>query len=72
MFIDLSDKVKKRIDTEHADVSSWLRLLPSDRYKRFQKLFERINAQDMRQMCGFAARCIDEGKGEVLLVARMD
>jgi len=50
-FIDLSEKGKKRIDTKHADVSSKLRQLPQDRFERFQKLFERIDAQDMRQMC---------------------
>ena len=51
MFVDLSDKVKKGIDTEHADVSSWLRQLSSDRFDRFQRLFERIDTQEFRQIC---------------------
>jgi hypothetical protein len=51
MFVDLSDKVEKRIDTEHTDVGSWLRQLPSDRFERFQKLLERIDVEDFRQIC---------------------
>ncbi len=51
MFVHLSDKVARRIDTEHPDVGSRLRQLPSDRFERFQKLFEHIDAKDLRQMC---------------------
>jgi hypothetical protein len=51
MFIDLSAKVKHRIDMDSADVGKEIRQLPPDAVERYQQLFERIDADSIHQMC---------------------
>lgn len=51
MFIDLSDKVKKRIDLENPDVGNKIKDLTSDKLERFRILFESIDKNDLHQMC---------------------
>ena len=51
ILLDLSAKLKKRIDLENPDVGEKIKALPSDRFARFRKLFERVDTHDLHQMC---------------------
>lgn len=51
VLVDLSDKLKKRIDKERPDVGKKIKDLTSDRFKRFRILLESIDAHDLHQMC---------------------
>jgi hypothetical protein len=51
IFLDLSSKIKNRIDFENPDVGKKMKELTSDRLERFRILFESIDAHDLHQMC---------------------
>jgi hypothetical protein len=51
IFLDLSDKLKNRIDLENPDVGKKIKDLTSDRFERFRVLFKSIDARDLHQMC---------------------
>ncbi len=51
IFLDLSAKLKNRIDIEHPDVSKKIKQLPLDRFERLRVLLKSIDARDLHQMC---------------------
>lgn len=51
VLVDLSAKLKKRIDKERPDVGKKIQDLTSDRFNRFRILLESIDARDLHQMC---------------------
>ncbi|HUV66966.1 MAG TPA: hypothetical protein VMW24_23975 [Sedimentisphaerales bacterium] len=51
VFVDLSAKLKNRIDLENPDVGKKIKELSSDRFGRFKALLESIDARDLHQMC---------------------
>ena len=51
VFVGLSDKLKKRINEENPAVGKKIKELPSDRFERLRKLFERIDAKSLHQVC---------------------
>ena len=51
VFVQLSAKLKKRIDIERPDVWKKIKVLPSDRFDRLKRLFERIDLLDLHQTC---------------------
>jgi len=50
-ILNVSRKIKKRIDIEIPYITEEIKQLPSDTYERLQKLFEDIDACDLRQLC---------------------
>ncbi|MFA5239950.1 MAG: hypothetical protein WC476_09645 [Phycisphaerae bacterium] len=50
MFVDLSKKLENRIDVENPGVGKAVKDLPTGRFARLQKLFERIDASDLHQV----------------------
>lgn len=46
-FVELSGRLKNRIDVENPEVGKVIRELPADTFTRFEKQFERIDARDM-------------------------
>jgi len=50
MFVDLSDKLKRGIDSERLEVGKEIKNLPLDRLTRLQKLFEQIDTSDLHNM----------------------
>ncbi|MHC4509285.1 MAG: hypothetical protein ACYTAO_10070 [Planctomycetota bacterium] len=57
-FLDVSNKLKNRIDMEDPYVGEKIKQLPSNKFERLRELFERIDTQDLRQMC------VDSVRGE--------
>ena len=57
-FLDVSNKLKNRIDLEDPHVREKIKQLPSDKLERLRELFERMDTQDLRQMC------VDSVRGE--------
>lgn len=51
IFIDLSDKLKDRIDIENPGVGKEIKQLPMDGVERYLQLFERIDAHSLHQVC---------------------
>lgn len=51
IFLDLSCKVKNRIDSENAEVGKEIKEMTSDRIDRFRILFESIDKNDLHQVC---------------------
>jgi hypothetical protein len=51
IFLDLSSKLKKRIDLENPDVGKKIKDLTSGKLERFRILFESIDKHDLHQMC---------------------
>jgi len=49
IFLDLSAKLKNRINLENPDVGKKIKDLTSDRFARFRVLFESIDARDLHQ-----------------------
>lgn len=50
MFVDLSDKLKRGIDSKQPEVGKEIKSLPSDRLARLQKLFGQIDTSDLHNM----------------------
>jgi len=50
-FLNLVNKIKKRIDIENPYVGKEIKQLPIDKYERFRILFETIDSRDLHQMC---------------------
>lgn len=51
IFLDLSSKVKNRIDLENPDVGKKIKDITLDRLDRFRIFFESIDKHDLHQMC---------------------
>ena len=51
IFLDLSCKIKNRIDSENAEVGKKIRDMVSDQIDRFRILFESIDKNDLHQVC---------------------
>ena len=51
IFLDLSTKLKSRIDLENPDVGKKIKELTSDRLERYRILFESIDKHNLHQMC---------------------
>jgi len=50
-FLNVSDKLKNRIDIENPDVGKKTKQLPSDKFERFRILFEAIDSRNPHQTC---------------------
>ena len=50
-FLNVSDKLKNRIDIEDPYVGKRIKQLPSDKFERFRVLLEYIDAHDLHQRC---------------------
>jgi hypothetical protein len=50
-FLNVVNKIKKRIDIEVPYVGKFIKQLPVDKYERFRILFESIDKKDLHQMC---------------------
>jgi len=56
-ILNVSEKVKNRIDIEDPLVGEAIRQLPSNRYERFRILFESVDSSNLHQMCVDSVRC---------------
>ena len=50
-FLNVSDKLKNRIDIENPYIGKEIKQLPLDMYERFRILFESIDSQNLHQIC---------------------
>jgi hypothetical protein len=50
-FLNVSDKLKKRIDIDNPYISKEIKQLPLDMYERFRTLFKSIDSQNLHQIC---------------------